>query len=284
VSFGLQQKGRGWFDKNKSDIESGRIATVELKRFHSDGKSEYTKIWTVGYYCYLNPEGLFFDPPGHCYCFCLDGHSVEDAGKLSAHIVALRKNNTDPQSYESADESRPTAPWLSKDEKLEFKWIGKVPPRKMILRLLSGLGAPLAPPLSDLSIYLTNHRLIIEAVGVTDGVTEVEIADFPVDCVRELKWNVSSYPWPDSLEIITEGPWTQSNSTGRRYKRTLGNGTSLNLPTSHCAIGGGWVGFLTGHWGRQFVAFDPKAPGARKMVEILMAKFKKPTKPPIMPQ
>jgi hypothetical protein len=297
VSYGIRQKGifgSGWVDKNKSDIESGRIAVEEQKSVSMKigGGRLFTerKERTTGYYCYLQPEGLFFDPPGHCFCFCLDGHSKEGAGKFLARIVALRNGNADPQPYKSADELRNIAPWLSNDEELKFKWQRRAAPQGVysgFLRGLVGLAGGFASlagarnpegllpmPLSALRIYLTSRRLIIEVTGEK----EVEIADFPDDGVRALQWDMR--PNTALLEIFTDGPWTQSNSTNPQRRCASGTGPSLNLPTSHLAKYGGWEGFLTGHWGRQFVTFDPRDPDVTNMVETLNAGFNR--RPPLI--
>jgi|GEM_PF-1751842 len=311
VSHGIRQEGvlffkSEWFKKNESDIKSGRIAKipqtwvkVEIGGGIIPGESpgqrlaRQRKERVTGYYYYLRPEGYFFDPPGHCFCSCLDGYSKDDAGKLLARIAALRNGNVDSQLYKSADELRNTAPWLYNDEELEHRWQVQAAKEGMyggFLRGLVGLAESFATlvgargpegllpkTLSALRIYLTNRRLIIEAAGGT----EVEIADFPRDGVRALQWNMR--PKTAVLEIFTDGLWTQSNSTNPRQKGTPGTGPSLNLPTSHLAKYGGWKGFLTGHWGRQFVVFDPRAPDVNNLVETLNARFNRPL-PPILPQ
>lgn len=309
VSYGIRQKGvllfkSEWFKQNESNIKSGRIAEIEQKSITmkigvplSERKPQNflfpeRKERITGYYYYLRPEGEFFDQAGHCFCFCLDGYSKEDAGKFFACIVALRNGKTDPQPYKSADEARDTAPWLANDEELEHEWQFQAAQEGTyggFLRGLVGLAGAFAgsagirspkgllpKPLSALRIYLTNRRLIIEAAGGT----EVEIADFPREGVRALQWDMR--PKTAMLEVFTHGPWTQSNSTNPWQKGASGTGPSLNLPTSHLAKYGGWEGFLTGHWGRQFVTFDPRAPDVESMVKILNAVFNRPL-PPILP-
>ena len=291
VSYGVHQDGlfgSGWMKANKLAIERGEIAKIPQKW----GKVQYgggnspwleRKERVTGYFCYRKPEGFFFDPPGHCFCFQLGGKTPEFAGKLFAQIIALRGGNGDSQSYKSADESRSTAPWFFNDEKPEYRWQGKAAPQGVAASLMRGLfglagafassegmrspGGLLPKPLSTLWIYLTNRRLIIEAAGEK----EVEVADYPRDCVRALQWNTSSDK--AMLEVFTVGPWTQSNSTNPQKKGTPGTGPSLNLPTSHLAAFGGWEGFLTGHYGRQFVVFDSRPPDVKNLVDTLNAVF-----------
>jgi hypothetical protein len=305
VSYGVHHERvvlfkTDWFKSHESDIKSGKIEGVPqkwVKVEYGGGGSPFPtrKERVIGTFYYVQPEGYFFDPPGHCFCFSLDGHSREDAGKLLARIAALRKGNPDPQSYRLADAATNNASWIDNNEPnnevVELRWEGQAPPQGLyghFLKGLFGLAGALATSegmrspegllpnsLSSLRIYLTDRRLIIEA----EAKKELEVADFPVDGVRALQWNMR--PNTASLEIVTDGPWTQSNSTNQQQRGTPGTGPAMNLPTRHLAEHGGWDGFLTGHYGRHFVAFDPRGADVKNMVETLTARFK--NRPPPLP-
>jgi len=289
VSFGIQQQRvvlfkTDWFKSHESDINSGRIEAVEqkwVKVEYGGGGSPFPnrKEKVIGSYYFLKPEGYFFDPPGHCITFCLDGYSEEQAGKFLARLFALRNGKTNPQSYKSADESRQTSPWLCNGEDLRVQWKGTSAVEGLYARFVralvgmagglsagAGVVSPeglLPKPLTALNIYLTSQRLIIEAAGQT----EVEIADFPVDRVRALQWNIR--PKAASLEIITDGPTTQMNSANPGQKARQGTGPSMNLPARHVAEQGGWDASLTCHSGRHFVTFDPRAAHFEEMRKAL---------------
>jgi len=304
VSYGIQHQGilgSGWLEKNKPAIDRGEIFTAPQTRVRAivmgkvpgetpgEWLANRRKERVTGYYCYRLPEGLFFDPPGHCFCFHLNGKKPEFAGIFFAQMVALRKENLDPPSYKSTDELRNTSPWLSNDEKLEFQWQGKAAPKGIyvsFLRGLLGLGGAfsraenirdpsgvLPKQSSALWIYLTNRRLIVEVAGTS----EVETMDFPRDGVRALELDQTK----GRLEICIDGPSTQWDRDNPQKKWPLGTGPSLNLPASRLAETGGWEGFLTGHWGRRFVEFDSSLPDVKNMVETLSAAFKRPPPPPI---
>jgi hypothetical protein len=293
VSFGVQHERdvffkTEWFKNHESDIQSGRIGAVQQKWVrveYGGGGSPFPrrKEKTMGSYYFLQPEGYFFDPPGHCASFCLEGGSEEQAGTLVAWLFAHWHDRTAPPACQRADESRRFSPWLSNGENLKAHWkctsaseglYGRFV--RSLVGMAGGLSAAagvvspeglLPKPLAALDVYLTSRRLILEA----GGETEVEIADFPIDGVRGLRWSLR--PKAATLEILTEGPWTPLNSADPQQKSKGGTGPSLNLPARHLAEAGGWDAFFTFNSGRHFVAFDPRAVDFEEMKRTLDAQF-----------
>lgn len=263
VSYGMQNGSR-WFKEHKRDIDIGlihRVVQKWVKVEYGGSGGEGRKEHITGYYCYVRPEGEFFDPPGHCFCCYPTDVTQEFVGKLSARIVALRSGVQDPSSYEKADKLNNAAPWFFNEETPQFQWQGQPAPEGVGGRVMKGLGGLVggiarSEGMQDpeglfpkrwitLRIYLTSHRLIIEITnekGVeivefpakTCDKNGLEIAGSPEGSVRAVKWNIGAEK--AVLEILRDGPWTPPNSTNPKKPGTLGTvkffSMSWDVPSS----------------------------------------------------